>query len=41
MDNERKRGGRKRKTPENVIAAAIENDLSEEKAGIDDKPVYP
>jgi hypothetical protein len=40
MNNQRKKGGRKGMDPENVIEAAIENGLSEDKAGIDNKPVY-
>lgn len=39
MNNQRKKGGRKGMDPENVIEAAIENGLSEDKAGIDSKPV--
>lgn len=40
MNNERKRGGRKRDL-DDVVAAAIQDGLSEDKAGIDNKPVRP
>ena len=38
MDHERKRRGRQRKDPKDLIAAAMENGLSN-KAEISDKPV--
>ena len=40
MKNQRKKGGRKGMDAENVIEAAIENGLTEDKTGIDSKPVY-
>jgi len=40
MKSHCKKGGRKGMDPENVIETAIENGLSEDKAGIDSKPVY-
>jgi len=40
MNNQRKKGGGKGKDPDNVIEAAIENGLSEDKTGINSKPVY-
>ena len=39
-NNQRKKGGRKGVDPENVIEAAIENGLSEDKVGIDSISAY-
>jgi hypothetical protein len=40
MGSRRKKGGWKGVDLENVIEAAMVNDFSEDKAGVDRKPVY-
>jgi hypothetical protein len=40
VNNQRKKEGRKGVDPENLIEAAMEKGLSEDKTGIDRKPVY-
>jgi hypothetical protein len=40
VNNQRKKEGRKGVDPENLIEAAMENGLSEDKTGIDRIPVY-